>query len=202
MDKPLWQRRQLLYAGLGLAGASAAIAYGLGRQAPVTTSADSGTESAVDSDRPIPAPAPSDDPMPELRGIDQWLNSEPLTIAGLKGSVVLLQFWTFGCINCQRTLPALVGWHRRYADRGLKIIGVHTPEFAYERDVNNIQRALEQYDITYPVPLDNDFQTWRAYSNRYWPHLFLADRDGFLRYDRIGEGAYDTTEQTIQALLG
>lgn len=140
--------------------------------------------------------------MPELRGISQWLNSEPLTIASLRGSVVLLQFWTFGCINCQRTLPALVGWHQRYADQGLKIIGVHTPEFAYERDVNNIQRALEQHDIAYPVPLDNDFQTWRAYENRYWPHLFLADRDGILRYDHIGEGAYDTTEQTIRVLLG
>ncbi|MEA5451270.1 thioredoxin family protein [Leptolyngbya sp. CCNP1308] len=202
MDRPLWQRRQLLYAGL--AGASAAIAYRLGSpRSPVTTSAEAGTESAVDSDRPAAASLePSGDPMPELRGISQWLNSEPLTIASLKGSVVLLQFWTFGCINCQRTLPSLVGWHRRYADRGLKIIGVHTPEFAYERDVNNIRRALSQHDITYPVPLDNDFQTWRAYSNRYWPHLFLADRDGFLRYDHIGEGAYDTTEQTIRALLG
>lgn len=155
------------------------------------------------SDRPAVAPLePTNAPMPELRGISPWLNSEPLTIASLKGNVVLLQFWTFGCINCQRTLPSLVGWHRRYADQGLKILGVHAPEFAYERDVNNIRRALEQYNITYPVPLDNDFQTWRDYNNRYWPHLFLADRDGFLRYDRIGEGAYDTTEQTIQALLG
>ncbi len=202
MDKPLLHRRQLLYAGLGLAGATAAIAYGLGsRQSPLTSRTDAGVIPA-DSSTTAAAPAPGGKPMPELRGISQWLNSEPLTIANLRGSVVLLQFWTFGCINCQRTLPALVGWHQRYADQGLKIIGVHTPEFAYERDVNNIQRALGQHGIAYPVPLDNDFQTWRAYSNRYWPHLFLADRDGILRYDHIGEGAYDTTEQTIRALLG
>ncbi|MGG6240056.1 thioredoxin family protein [Nodosilinea sp. AN01ver1] len=196
MDKPLWQRRRLLYTGLGVAGAGAAIAVGLGRQSSVPSSPGAGAETDT------AATTPSGDPMPELRGISQWLNSDPLTLASLRGNVVLLQFWTFGCINCQRTLPSLVGWHQRYADQGLRIIGVHTPEFAYERDVNNIRRALEQYNITYPVPLDNDFQTWRAYSNRYWPHLFLADRDGFLRYDHIGEGAYDTTEQTIRTLLG
>ncbi len=199
MDKSLWPRRQLLYTGLGVVGAGAAIAVGLGRKSSkpsVLGSAVAGSETDT------AAAAPSGKPMPELRGISEWLNSEPLTIASLKGSVVLLQFWTFGCINCQRTLPALVGWHQRYADQGLKIIGVHTPEFAYERDANNIRRALEQHNIAYPVPLDNDFQTWRAYSNRYWPHLFLADRDGLLRYDHIGEGAYDTTEQTIRTLLG
>ncbi|PSN16839.1 redoxin [filamentous cyanobacterium CCT1] len=201
MDKPLWQRRRLLYAGLGMVGVGAAIAA---HQSSERAFQKGGAGSKPRTNPQISAAelAPSGDPMPELRGISQWLNSDPLTVASLRGNVVLLQFWTFGCINCQRTLPALVGWHQRYADQGLKIIGVHTPEFAYERDVNNIRRALEQYDITYPVPLDNDFQTWRAYSNRYWPHLFLANRDGFLRYDHIGEGAYDTTEQTIRALLG
>ncbi|WP_017300398.1 thioredoxin family protein [Nodosilinea nodulosa] len=201
MDKPLLQRRQLLYAGLGLAGATAAIAYGLGaRQSPPPRSSDA--DAAPANSATAAAPAPGGQPMPELRGISQWLNSEPLTIASLRGNVVLLQFWTFSCINCQRTLPSLVGWHQRYADQGLKIIGVHTPEFAYEREVNNIRQALQQHGITYPVPVDNDFQTWRAYDNRYWPHLFLADRNGIMRYDHIGEGAYDTTEQTIRALLG
>jgi thiol-disulfide isomerase/thioredoxin len=140
--------------------------------------------------------------LPEFEGISAWLNSEPLTIADLKGSVVLVQFWTLGCINCLRTLPYMARWHRQYAAQGLKVVGIHTPEFAYERDLNNIKKAIQQHQITYPVPVDNAFKTWNAYSNQYWPHLFLADRQGLIRYDHIGEGAYDTTEQTIRKLLG
>ncbi|HEY9805574.1 MAG TPA: redoxin domain-containing protein, partial [Candidatus Obscuribacterales bacterium] len=120
----------------------------------------------------------------------------------LKDKVVLVQFWTFACINCQRTLPYITQWHRQYAAQGLQIIGIHTPEFAFERDIGNIQRAIQQHQITYPVPLDNEFKTWNAYDNEYWPHLFLADRQGLLRYDHIGEGAYDQTEQTIRQLIG
>jgi thiol-disulfide isomerase/thioredoxin len=140
--------------------------------------------------------------LPEFQGIQQWLNSNPILIADLKGKVVLVQFWTFSCINCQRTLPYVTGWHRQYADNGLSVIGVHTPEFAFEHDPNNIKQAMQKHGITYPVPIDNDFKTWNAYSNGYWPHLFLADRQGLLRYDHVGEGAYDTTEQTIRQLLG
>jgi thiol-disulfide isomerase/thioredoxin len=140
--------------------------------------------------------------LPEFQGISQWLNSAPLTVGDLKGSVVLVQFWTFACINCQRTLPYIVQWHQQYAAKGLKVIGIHTPEFAFERDLNNVKQALQKHNITYPVPIDNEFKTWRAYSNEYWPHLFLADRQGVMRYDHIGEGAYDTTEQTIRKLLG
>ncbi|PZO39396.1 MAG: alkyl hydroperoxide reductase [Pseudanabaena frigida] len=140
--------------------------------------------------------------LPEFQGISQWLNSSPLTVQELKGNVVLIQFWTFSCINCQRTLPYVTKWHDRYAAKGLKIIGVHTPEFAFERDPNNIKDAMQKHGILYPVPIDNEFKTWKAYGNEYWPHIYLADRQGNLVYDYIGEGAYDRTEQTIKQLLG
>ena len=141
-------------------------------------------------------------PLHPFQGIKQWLNSEPLRISDLAGKVVLVQFWTFGCINSQRTLPYVTSWHQQYADQDLQVIGVHTPEFGYEHDSNNVSKALEEYQIKYPVPLDNDYQTWKAYRNRYWPHLFLADRDGIIAYHHIGEGAYQETERMIQKLLG
>jgi len=140
-------------------------------------------------------------PLHDFQGITQWLNSDPLSVAALKGKVVLVQFWTFGCINSQRTLPYVTRWHQQYADQGLAVIGVHTPEFGYEHDSDNVSKALQEYQITYPVPLDNNYQTWKAYRNRYWPHLFLASRDGIITYHHIGEGAYQDTEQTIQTLL-
>ncbi|MDX2216305.1 MAG: thioredoxin family protein [Oculatellaceae cyanobacterium bins.114] len=195
------QRRQLLgYFGLGIVGAGATA---LLLQRNTRSSLPEQTTSLAD----VPAPSnPSSLPepmhLPEFQGISQWLNSEPLTIADLRGNVVLIQFWTFACINCIRTLPYVVGWHQQYAEQGLRVIGVHSPEFAFEREVSNIQSALTEHQITYPVPLDNEFKTWKAYKNRFWPHLFLADRDGILRYDHIGEGAYEETEQTIRRLLG
>ncbi|WP_287129328.1 thioredoxin family protein [Candidatus Cyanaurora vandensis] len=140
-------------------------------------------------------------PMPEFQGISTWLNSKPLTVDSLRGKVVAVQFWTLGCINCQRTLPTIVKLNRNYAAQGLVIVGVHTPEFPYERDLNNIKSALKRYEITYPVAVDNGFKTWRAYNNEYWPHLFVADRQGQIRYDHIGEGAYDETDQKIRQLL-
>jgi thiol-disulfide isomerase/thioredoxin len=120
----------------------------------------------------------------------------------LQGSIVLIQFWTFSCINWQRTSPYIIDWHQKYASQGLKVVGIHTPEFAYEREMENVKAAIAQHQITYPVPMDNAFETWRAYHNEYWPHLFLADRQGIIQYDHIGEGAYDTTEQKIKQLLG
>lgn len=208
MDKLSRRRRQLLlYFGLGITGAGTATAIGanfrkkgfssLNFNNPSTASATS-DESSME----IASLSSSGRALPEFQGISQWLNSSPLLIANLKGSVVLVQFWTFACINCQRTLPYIVRWHQKYAGQGLKVIGIHTPEFAFERDVNNIKRALQQHQIAYPVPIDNDYKTWNAYSNQYWPHLFVADRQGLLRYEHIGEGAYDTTEQTIRKLLG
>jgi thiol-disulfide isomerase/thioredoxin len=139
--------------------------------------------------------------LPEFQGIQQWLNSSPLTRQDLQGSVALIQFWTFGCINCQRTLPYITNWHQKYAAQGLKVVGIHAPEFIYERQINNIQRAIKKHGITYPVAVDNNFKTWKAYGNQYWPHLFLADRQGIIRYDHIGEGAYSETAQKIRQLL-
>lgn len=196
MNKLFRKRRQLLlYLGLGIVGTGATAALGLssrGKQ-PTDTTAEASSDTALLSPAGM---------LPEFQGISHWLNSAPLSIADLKGSVVLVQFWTFACINCQRTLPYVTRWHRQYAAQGLKVIGIHTPEFAFERDINNIKRALRQNKITYSVPVDNEFKTWKAYNNQYWPHLFLADRRGLLRYDHIGEGAYDKTEQTIRQLLG
>ncbi|MGB3790697.1 MAG: thioredoxin family protein [Phormidesmis sp.] len=205
--QPLLQRRHLLrYLGLGAAGVGVAAFFhhdtnvqlpqlsAGSRSVPTSNTAEAATSASVPSSRSISLPA--------FQGIDQWLNSSPLTVGALKGSVVLVQFWTFSCINCQRTLPYIVKWNSQYAAQGLKVVGVHTPEFPFEKDVNNVKAALAEHQITYPVPIDNDFATWKAYDNHYWPHLFLADREGIVRYDHIGEGAYDTTEQTIRQMLG
>ena len=115
--------------------------------------------------------------------------------------VILVDFWTYSCINCQRTLPYLTTWHNKYKNKGLLIIGVHTPEFDFEKEYDNVVRATKKWDLHYPIILDNDHQTWRAYKNRYWPRKYLIDIDGFIVYDHIGEGSYAETEEKIQALL-
>jgi thiol-disulfide isomerase/thioredoxin len=202
MDGNLFRRRQLLlYFGLGVVGVSAAAAA-LPRSRTPSTSSLLPSRSTGQNPNQVAALPPAGNPLPEFQGISTWLNSSPLSVSDLKGSVVLVQFWTFACINCQRTLPYVVQWHRQYAAQGLKVVGIHTPEFAFERDVNNIKRALQQHQISYPVPVDTEYKTWNAYGNNYWPHLYLADRQGRLRYDHVGEGAYDETEQTIRQLLG
>lgn len=199
MNRPLFHRRHLFYLGLGIVGVSAAT-IALPRSKATSSFSASGGD-LINSSTADAEVKQSATTLPEFRGIHAWLNSEPLTIAGLKGNVILVQFWTFSCINCQRTLPYITEWHQDYADQGLRVIGVHTPEFAFEREVDNINEALQKYQITYSVPVDNEFATWTAYQNRYWPHLYLADRQGNLRYDHIGEGAYRETEQMIQRLL-
>ncbi|MGC1307377.1 MAG: thioredoxin family protein [Phormidesmis sp.] len=207
MNKHLLQRRKLLwYLGLGVLGTGAAATFRphakeITKEITAIAQRESSTKLSNPSTNKTASALPAQMPLPAFQGISQWLNSEPLTVADLKGSVVLIQFWTFACINCQRTLPYITRWHQQYAAQGLKVIGVHTPEFAFEREVNNIEAALSDHQIDYPVPIDNDFKTWRAYENRYWPHLFLADREGIVRYDHIGEGAYDEIEQTIRQLL-
>ena len=138
---------------------------------------------------------------PELKNIAAWINSDPLTMAGLKGKVVLVDFWTYSCINCQRTQPYLNAWYEKYRDDGFVIVGVHAPEFAFEKVTKNVQTAVTDAEIKYPVALDNDFATWQAYKNRYWPAKYLIDKDGRVRYTHFGEGDYDKTEETIQALL-
>lgn len=141
---------------------------------------------------------------PELQSEGPWINSEALTLAGLQaeGKVVVVDFWTYSCINCIRTLPALRGLHEMYSDEGLVIIGVHAPEFAFEKKVQNVQNAVNEFELEYPVVLDNDFQTWRAYRNRYWPAKYIIDKQGKVRYTHFGEGAYEETEEVIRYLLG
>lgn len=139
-------------------------------------------------------------PAPEISG-QSWLNSEPLRLTGLKGKVVLVEFWTFGCYNCRNVEPHIKAWHERYADKGLVVIGVHSPEFNYERVLANVQRYVREHGIQYPIAIDNEFTTWKAYGNRYWPAVYLIDKRGVTRYLRIGEGGYQQTEQRIQLLL-
>ena len=139
---------------------------------------------------------------PELTGIAGYINTNPdIKIQDLKGKIVLVDFWTYTCINCIRTFPYLKEWHEKYKDDGLVIIGIHTPEFEFEKEYENVKNAVEKYMIKYPVVQDNNYATWRAYKNRYWPHKYLIDIDGFIRYDHIGEGAYAETERVIQELL-
>jgi thiol-disulfide isomerase/thioredoxin len=140
-------------------------------------------------------------PAPEFDGIVEWQNSEPLTIASLRGKVVLIDFWTYSCINCLRTLPYIEEWDARYRDSGLVIVGVHTPEFAFERVPKNVRENSTKLGVTYPVALDNDYATWNAWGNRYWPAKYLVDRQGHVRAYHFGEGAYEETEQMIRTLL-
>lgn len=131
-----------------------------------------------------------------------FINVESLNLQDLIGKkVILLDFWTYSCINCQRTLPYLTGWYEKYKDQGLEIVGIHTPEFEFEKKIENVKWATEKYSIKYPVVLDNDYGTWNNYRNRYWPRKYLIDIDGFIVYDHIGEGGYQETEKKIQALL-
>jgi thiol-disulfide isomerase/thioredoxin len=139
---------------------------------------------------------------PEFTGIEKWLNSDPLTMEQLRGKVVLVDFWTYSCINCIRTLPYVTKWYETYKDQGLVIVGVHTPEFAFEKETKNVQTAIERYKINYPVAQDNDFATWNAYNNRFWPAHYLIDQQGQIVYTHFGEGKYAETENAIRALLG
>jgi len=139
---------------------------------------------------------------PEIIPGGQWFNSEPFTIDEMRGKVVLVDFWTYSCINCIRTLPYLKDWHDTYADKGLVILGVHSPEFEFEKNVTNVQTAIEDFEIEYPVVQDNDFKTWRAYNNRFWPAKYLVDKNGKIRYTHFGEGKYEETENIIRELLG
>jgi thiol-disulfide isomerase/thioredoxin len=189
MSLPLQRRKFLTYLGLGTLGWQAASCTSRPSASSIIT-----PESKIITSETI---ARSQNQLPEFQGISEWINSaSPVTTKDLLGKVVLVQIWTLGCINCQRTLPYVTSWNKKYAAKGLQTIGIHTPEFAFERDSKNIR------GITYPVGVDNDFQTWKAFKNQYWPHLFLADRQGIIRYDHIGEGAYDETESKIRQLLG
>jgi len=144
-------------------------------------------------------------PAPEISTPNGFVNTngEEITLAGYRGKkVVLLDIWTYSCINCQRTIPYLNVWYEKYSDKGLEIIGLHTPEFAFEQKIENVQDAVERFGIKYPVVLDNDYSTWRALGNQHWPRKYLIDLDGNIIYDHIGEGDYEETEKAIQDALG
>ncbi len=141
-------------------------------------------------------------PAPQIAGITAWINSQPLQLENLKGKVVLIDFWTYSCINCKRTLPYLKDWYNKYHSAGLEIIGVHTPEFEFEKDLANVKNALLAEGIKYPVALDNQFKTWENFHNRYWPAHYLIDKNGKVVYEHFGEGEYAVTENNIRFLLG
>lgn len=138
---------------------------------------------------------------PALTGIDTWLNSAPLNLQQLRGKVVLVDFWTYTCINCIRTRPHVKLWHDKYKDKGLVVVGVHTPEYPHERSTANVKAALKRFDIRYPVAQDNRYATWDAYRNQYWPAVYLIDKAGKIVYTHFGEGEYAQTEATIRRLL-
>ena len=138
---------------------------------------------------------------PEFAGITDWENSKPLTMASLRGKVVLIDFWTYSCINCQRTFPYLRAWNRAYSSQGLVIVGVHSPEFAFEKDVGNIRAAIKHYGVEWPVAVDPEMATWNAWSNQYWPAEYLVNKDGNVVHSHFGEGEYDKSEQAIRDAL-
>ena len=144
---------------------------------------------------------PSNSALSALYDAPVWLNSPPLVAEELRGRVVLVDFWTYSCVNWLRTLPYVRAWHERYRDDGLVVVGAHAPEFGFEHDLDNVQRAVRELDVGYPVVIDNDFAIWRAFGNHYWPAAYLVDRDGQVRFHHFGEGAYDEIEQACRQLL-
>jgi len=140
-------------------------------------------------------------PAPEFAGIANWINSAPLSMQQLRGKVVLVDFWTFDCVNCLNVLPYVKGWHQKYKDQGLVVVGVHTPEYAFERKLDSLQTAVKRNGIAFPVAQDIRYQTWNAYQNRFWPAFYLVDKKGELVYSHFGEGDYAQTEAQIRKLL-
>ena len=139
---------------------------------------------------------------PDLVGIAHYLNTTPENLEEqIKDKVVLYDIWTYSCINCVRTLPYITAWNDKYSDQGLLVVGIHSPEFEFEKNPDNVQMAIDKHGIDYPVVLDNDMETWKAFDNRYWPRKYIADNEGYIRYDHIGEGGYQETEKIIQQLL-
>jgi cytochrome c biogenesis protein CcdA/thiol-disulfide isomerase/thioredoxin len=202
-----WIRRAL---GVAVLAAVAAVAFGLDRGVLTRLSLAStgGLEQRL-LDRFHP-PKPivltqtidiSDSVKPDLSGATAWINSPPLTLESLHGKVVLVDFWTYSCINCLRTLPYIKAWNEKYKGSGLVIIGVHTPEFPFEKDEANVRKAVKDLGVTYPVPMDNNYKIWRSFNNEYWPADYFIDATGTVRFHHFGEGAYDESEKWIRTLL-
>lgn len=179
-----------------LAAAASAIALGLiGAAGPGISE-----EAARDTTAPF-AVAAVQGAAPDFTGIGKWFNSAPLNIVGLRGKVVLVNFWTYGCVNCINALPHVVALNEKYKDRGLVVVGVHTPEFPFERSASNVQAALKRHGITYPVAQDNDSKTWNAYRNQYWPAQYIIDQNGKIVFQHAGEGQYEQIDRTVARLL-
>ena len=183
-----------------------AIVISVGIISTIFASLDSEFESKSIVDNDVDSAIPIDKSQfkraPDVVGIAHYLNTTPDELMKeIEGKVVLYDIWTYSCINCIRTLPYITAWNDKYSDEGLLIIGVHSPEFEFEKNKENVELAMAKHGITYPVVMDNDWETWKAFENRYWPRKYIADHEGFIRYDHIGEGAYQETEKIIQQLL-
>jgi thiol-disulfide isomerase/thioredoxin len=172
--------------------AEARLINALGPEKPATLAVNAAESQPVLAD---------EGPMPDLNGAVAWLNSSPLTRDSLRGKVVLIDFWTYSCINCLRALPYVEGWAAKYKDAGLVVIGVHTPEFAFEKDQANVEKAVRDLKVNYPVAIDSDHKIWQAFNNEYWPAHYFIDGKGRIRYHHFGEGEYDESERVIQRLL-
>jgi thiol-disulfide isomerase/thioredoxin len=181
-----------------LAGIAAFAAFAL---APARAQPDSRAAQVQVSEAQAPLALASEGAMPPLAGAVEWLNSPPLSAEQLRGKVVLIDFWTYGCINCRNALPHVREWNRKYKDQGLVVIGVHSPEFAFEKNIGNVKRALTDLDLTFPVAVDNNFALWRAFNNTYWPAHYFIDAKGQIRFHHFGEGDYEQSEQVIRQLL-
>jgi thiol-disulfide isomerase/thioredoxin len=166
---------------------------------PIETLAED--KSIVHQTTPAVIQLPFEGELPSLGSATEWLNSPPLTAAGLRGRVVLINFWTYSCINWLRSLPYVRAWADKYKDRGLVVIGVHSPEFAFEKNVDNVRQAAKEMRVDYPIAIDSDHAIWRAFRNNYWPALYFVDAQGHMRHHQFGEGEYEQSERTIQQLL-
>ena len=167
--------------------------------APIETLA--ADKSVAQQMTPAAVQLPIEGELPSLGGATEWLNSQPLTAAGLRGKVVLIDFWTYTCINWLRTLPYVRAWAEKYKNQGLVVIGVHAPEFAFEKNIDNVRRAAKDMKVDYPIAIDNDYAIWRAFKNEYWPALYFVDAQGHIRHHQFGEGEYEQSERIIQQLL-
>ncbi|MDI1495765.1 MAG: Redoxin domain-containing protein [Cenarchaeum symbiont of Oopsacas minuta] len=196
--------------GLAIVIGVAAISIGLGTldmQVSDTSTSDTPRIDSTESENNIQPQQASIDKSrfkitPKLVGIADYINTSPEDLQNaMKDKVILYDIWTYSCVNCIRTLPYITAWDEKYSDQGLLIIGIHSPEFEFEKETENVKRAVAKYDINYPVVLDNDMETWSAFENRYWPRKYIADHEGYIRYDHIGEGGYKESERKIQELL-
>jgi thiol-disulfide isomerase/thioredoxin len=168
---------------------------------PAMMSGNGAMSGGAMSARGAAAALPVQGMLPPLDGATEWLNSAPLTAEGLRGKVVVVDFWTYSCINCLRALPFVKAWYEKYADQGLVVIGIHAPEFAFEKDLRNVRREVKDLGVTYPVAVDNGYALWRAFGNQYWPAHYFIDANGNIRHTHFGEGEYDASERVIQQLL-